>query len=255
MSSVKEEKKAPNPFRRFFPELAKPAKLAVEPGMNRWVWDLRLGDSELVDDAVIWGSTSGPRVPPGKYRARLTYGDTVQVQEFEVRKDPRLKTTPEEYQQQYALARKIWSDLSESHRALNRIRDARKQVDDLTRRLEAAGKGDGLAGEAKGVKEKLSSIEGALHQTSLEASQDVLNFPPMLDNHFAGLLGVVESADARPTNAALARYAELRAELDRLLGDLRSVMGKEMASFNEKVRSKGAAPVILAPESGATAAQ
>jgi len=245
MSSTKEEVRAPNPFRKFFPELVTPAKLAVEPGMNRWTWDLHLADAEMTEDAWLWGSPKGPRVPPGRYRARLTYGDVVETQEFEVRMDPRLSVRPQDLEARYDLARKAWSDLGESQRALKHLRDLRKQVDDLAKRLDEAGKGEGIAEAARAVKEKLQAIEEALHQTRNEASQDVLNFPPKLDNQILGLLDVVESADARPTDGSVKRYAELHAEIETRLEDLRGVMSTELEAFNAAVKGKGVEPVIV----------
>ena len=97
------------------------------------------------------------------------------------------------------------------------------------------------------MKEKLSAIEEAIHQTKVEASQDVLNFTPKLDNQLVGLLGVVESADARPTDGAVLRYGELRADLDRQLAALKGVFAGELAAFVEQHRANEAAGLAAQP--------
>ncbi len=51
------------------------AGLTLKPGHNRFMWDYR------------W-SSGGPLAAPGKYTARLTSGDVVETQSFEVTVDP-----------------------------------------------------------------------------------------------------------------------------------------------------------------------
>ena len=94
--------------------------------------------------------------------------------------------------------------------------------------------------------ERLDAIEVDLHQTKAEVGQDILNFPPKLDNQWLSLLGTVESADARPTNGTLELYDDLRAELDTQLAKLQAVFDDELARFNDAVRSRTSDAVIVA---------
>ncbi len=253
-SSKTPEKRAPNPFRRFLPPGAGgPQTLGTEVGMNSWVWDMRHADAELVDDAVLWGIARGPRVPPGSYRARLSLGDgsdtevseISQTVSFDIVPDPRLETTPADYRAQYELAQKIWRSLTESHRALDRLRDVRAQVEALTGRLEKAGRGEGLDEAAQAVTARLASIESRIYQTRSEATQDVLNFPPKLDNQLLDLMGTVESSDHPPTAGSVERYRDLRAELDAILAELQKCVDTEVAAFNRAVADKQVPAVIV----------
>ena len=247
LSSVKPEPRAPNPFRRLMGDRGEAAKLPAEEGMNQYVWDFRLPDARMEEDAVVWGSASGPKVPPGRYQARLSLGETSRTVSFQVLEDPRLKATQQDLEAQYDLARKIWLGISESHDALRRLRDVRKQVEDLVKRLDDGGKGEGLAEAADAVKKKLGDIEQSIHQVHAESSQDVLNFPPKLDNQLVGLLGVVEGADARPTDGALQRYGDLRGELDGDLASLEDVFANELKTFNDLASGRLTAPVFVPP--------
>ncbi|HEV8630978.1 MAG TPA: glycosyl hydrolase, partial [Thermoanaerobaculia bacterium] len=118
LSSQKEEYSAPNPFLRFFPELARPRKLAAHKGLNRFDWNLQLPDAFVVQDAVLWGSTDGPVVPPGKYQVKLTVGDWSSTQPLEVRPDPRKQVAPDAFAAQYRVAKTAWEQLSRTHRAI-----------------------------------------------------------------------------------------------------------------------------------------
>lgn len=245
LSSTREEPEAPSPWRQFFPEAARPRKLEAKEGLNRYVWDLRLHDAELVDDAVLWGFAQGPKVAPGTYQARLSIGDWTQTRSFRVLADPRLETSQEDFEAQYALARSIWESVTESHEALRRIRDLRRQVEDLQQRLAAVGLDEGLDEATGPVLQRLNEIESNIYQTRNEAVQDILNYPPKLDNQLLGLLSVVESADARPTEGAQERYRELAAELEGYLGEIESVVSGELAEFDRLVRQRHSGAVIV----------
>ncbi|MEE9562705.1 MAG: glycosyl hydrolase, partial [Thermoanaerobaculia bacterium] len=214
LSSEKEEPQAPNPWRQFFPELGGERKLKTEEGLNRYVWNLRLHDAELAKDAVLWGLAWGPKVPPGSYQARLSVGDSSQTTSFEVKADPRIDTSQSDFETQFALAKSIWQSVTDSHTALDKIRDIRTQVEDIERRLDTVGKGEGLGEAAKVVNDRLTEIEKQIYETRNEAGQDILNYPPKLDNQLVGLMSVVESGDARPTDGAVELYQELVAQLD-----------------------------------------
>ncbi|MDX1503110.1 MAG: glycosyl hydrolase [Thermoanaerobaculia bacterium] len=247
LSSEKAEPRAPSPWRRFFPDTAGAGKLPVEPGLNRWVWDLRLKDADIVDDAVLWGLARGPRVPPGTYGARLRLGETEQTVQLEVRPDPRLDTTAAELEAQYDLGREIWRDLSQSHEAVRRLRDVREQIEAVAGRLEKAGLGEDLKEAAEAAGQRLTAIEESIYQTRNEASQDVLNFPPRLDNQLLALLGVVDGAEDRPTAGAERRHADLHRELDQVLEELESALASEVAEFNRLAAERTPVPVIVPP--------
>ncbi len=248
LSSLVDEPRAPNPFERYLPpDAVTPKRIPAKKGLNRWVWDFRHHDAAIVEDAVIWGSLRGPRVPPGTYRARLTAGGVSSTRPFEITIDPRLNVTRQDLIDQYRLARAIWESLTESHRAVVQARDIRDQIAALVRRLEGAGRGDGLGEPAGAIRAKLTGLEEAIRQTKAESSQDILNYTPRLDNQLVALKGVVESADARPTDASYERFEELRAQLDRHLDDLRGVIRADLVAFNEQVRGRDVAPVIAVP--------
>jgi photosystem II stability/assembly factor-like uncharacterized protein len=245
-SSKTPEERAPNPFRRFMPPgFGGPKTLPTEAGMNKWSWDMRLKDAKLEKDAVLWGMGRGPVVPPGSYQARLSMGEWSQTVDFEIVKDPRLATTQADFEAQYELSKKAWEGLNESHAALARLRDVRTQVGDLAKRLEDAGKGEGVEDAAKLVKERLGEIEKKIYQTQSEATQDVLNFPPKLDNQFIALMGTIESSDNPPTAGSVERYEDLRAELDAILAELDTCMNDEVKAFSDLVATKEVPAVIV----------
>ena len=89
--------------------------------MNRFLWDMSYPRAEVVPDASYFGRNAGPRVVPGTYKVRMTVGEWTQTKSFEVKKDPRLPTTQEDFQKQFDLAIKIRDRLTELNNAIRKI--------------------------------------------------------------------------------------------------------------------------------------
>jgi len=113
--------------------------------------------------------------------------------------------------------------------------------------LDKAGYGDGIAELSETIGDQLTAIEEKIYQTRNESSQDILNYPPRLDNKILDVMSSVQSADARPTDGAIELFRDLRSELDGYLAELDGVVGEEIAQLNSLVREKSA-PAVLIPE-------
>ena len=129
-SSTEEKEAEPETF---FNE-GRDEKVSTDAGMNRFAWDLRYPDAEVTEGAIIWGTKQGPRAVPGSYKVRMKVGEWTDTRAFEVKKDPRLATTQEDFQEQFDLAMKIRALVVDTHEAVTRIREIRRQIEDLAER-------------------------------------------------------------------------------------------------------------------------
>ena len=187
---------------------------------------------------ILWaGSTRGPRATPGKYQARLTVNGKTLTADFEIRKDPRLKTTQEEFDKQLALLTQIRNKLTESHEGIIRIREVKRQLDDWTSKHKE------LEPQAKEILKKLSAVEEELYQTKLRSNQDPLNYPIKLNNKLAALGGIVGSADAAPTDQSYQLHEELTSKINAQLKLMKATLDGDVAEFNKTVREKNLAAV------------
>ncbi len=244
LSSTTPERRAPSPWRRFFPELAEPPLLDARAGANRYVWNLALADAGLVDDAVLWGFPGGPTVPPGTYRARLTVGEWSESTTFEVVQDPRVDVTHEAMVAQYELAKAVWLELTRSHEAIERIRLVRDQTDVLSKQVDD----EGVTEKADSIVEALTAVEEKLHQTKSESSQDILNFPPRIDNQLLYLQGVIESTLGAPVPSSQQRFNELRAELEGMIAELDAILAEQLPELERLVGETGVPRIIVGDE-------
>lgn len=237
-------------FAAFFGRGGGSSKLSAEAGINRFEWDTRYPDASKVKGAVMWGgSTRGPAAPPGEYQLRLTVGDDVMTQPFEILKDPRLETTQDDLDEQFALLLAIRNKVTEVHDAVNRIRDIRKQLDLAVERVKAAG-GDHerIAEAAKAIEEKLTAIEQELIQVKAKSSQDPLNYPIKLNNKIAALSGVVAWSDFKPTGGTYDVFKTLCGELSMHLSALTDLVDHDVADFNRLMERQTIPAIILRTE-------
>ena len=222
-----------------------PASVPMEVGLNRFVWDMRNSDATRFPGMILWaGDTRGPKMPPGTYQVKLKVDGKSLTQNFEIKADPRLSTTPADYSKQLDLGLKIRDKLTETHNAIIQIRDVRKQVEDLLKRVTNV-KVVNDAGTA--LNKNLTTIEEALYQTKNQSSQDPLNYPIRLNNKLAALGGVVGSADAAPTAQSYAVYDELVTQIDAELQKLAQIMRTDVPAFNQLVRDQNIPAVVVKP--------
>jgi hypothetical protein len=228
------------------------SRAPAEPGLNRFVWDLRYQEATRFPGMILWsGETRGPRASPGSYQVKLTVDGKTLVQNFEVKKDPRIATTPEEFAKQFDLLTKIRDKFNETTHAVVQIRDVRKQLDDVTNRVKDQPSGKAIGDAAQSVKAKLASVEEALYQTKNQSSQDPLNYPIRLNNKLAALAGVVAEADAAPTDQALIVFAELGAKVDDQLQKLAAIIRTDLPAFNKLVRDQDVPAVFVRAKTSA----
>ncbi|MDQ5845628.1 MAG: glycosyl hydrolase [Acidobacteriota bacterium] len=223
-------------------------RVTTDVGLNRFVWDMRYPESVRFPGMILWaGEMRGPRVTPGMYQVRLTVDGQTMSESFEVKPDPRLTVTPSDYAKQLEFGLKIRDKVTETHNAIIQIRDVRKQVDDLLKRVAGQPGFKVINDAATPLKKDLTSVEESLYQTKNQSSQDPLNYPIRLNNKLAALAGVVSSADAPPTDQSLAVYDELVARIDAQLARLAQIMRTDVPAFNQLVRDQNIPAVTVKP--------
>jgi photosystem II stability/assembly factor-like uncharacterized protein len=216
-----------------------PSAVPVEKGLNQFVWDMRYPDAVSFPGLILWaGSTRGPLAPPGKYEARLAVDGKTLDTAFEIRKDPRVPATQQEFEKQLTLLLQIRDKLSETHEAIIQIRDLRRQINDLADRYKDLPDGKTIGEAAKELVKKLTAVEEELYQTKLQSNQDPLNYPIKLNNKLAALAGIVASADAAPTDQSYQLHEELTSKINAQLRTLQGLVEKDLAGFNKLVRDK-----------------
>ena len=226
------------------------ATVTTNVGLNRFIWDARYADASRFPGMILWsGETRGPKIAPGKYQVKLTVEGTAQTQSFEVKADPRLTTTSADYAKQLELGLKIRDKLSETNNAILQIRDVRKQIEDLLKRVSGQPNFKVVNDAGTALNKSMVAIEEALYQTKNQSSQDPLNFPIRLNNKLAALGGVVGSAEAAPTAQSYVVYEEVVGQIDAELQKFSKIMKTDVPAFNQLVKDQNIPAVVVKPPS------
>ncbi|MEA3420651.1 MAG: glycosyl hydrolase, partial [Acidobacteriota bacterium] len=222
------------------------SSIPAEAGMNRFVWNMRYPDAERVPGAILWaGRITAPIAVPGKYQVRLTVGEEVKTQAWEWKKDPRLLTTQEDFQEQFDFMIKVRDKTTEVNRGVNKLRAVEKQVNDLLHKIKDFPGTEQIVKAGKELNKKLKEVEDVLIQSKSKSGQDPLNYPILLDDKIAGVASVVASADSRPTDQSYEVFKELSEKADEQILKLKKILESDIPAFNKLVREAGIPAIIL----------
>ncbi len=233
-------------IRTYTPKAGGSDKVNTEAGMNQFVWNMMYPDAEGFDGLIMWaGNLRGPKAVPGNYQARLVVDNDSMTVDFEIMKDPRIASTVADLQSRHAFVAASNATLTETHRAIKRIRDVRKQVNEITERAAAYDRAKDLEEAGASMLEKMKNIEETLYQTKNQSRQDPLNFPIRLNNKLAAVKGTVQQGEYRPTDQQVSVKEEITLKIEVELEKLREVLETELPAFNKMARDLELPAVFL----------
>jgi photosystem II stability/assembly factor-like uncharacterized protein len=182
--------------------------LKAEPGLNRFRWNMKyLGPWDEDEEKRF---TDGPLAGPGNFTARISAGDSVAEQNFELLVDPRVAaagTTLSDIQEQLALELKL----------VGMLTHARKLESALTEEQEELEKKRGSGSLSEHEAGRLAKIEAVLGELK---TADIVYPQPMLADQISYLYQMISNADQAPGQDAFDRYEELNMNFAKILGSL-----------------------------------
>lgn len=170
-------------------------ELTTNEATNRFRWDMRHSGAWHEEGERRF--KDGPLAKPGRYRARLTVGDTTVEQPFVVVTDPRvtaLGVTDAMISRQVEFELQTVDLLSEARRLARRLQDEQEALDEREDGGETLSAADQARRETIGAAlEQLETAEGIYMQ-------------PMLIAQISYLYNMVKNADQQPGGEALDRF-------------------------------------------------
>lgn len=227
-----------------------PQRLSAEAGMHRFVWDLRFPPAKGV--RASFRRPSGALTLPGKYTVQLTAHGKNTTQTLTVKMDPRVKTTPEELTRQFALASKLSAREGEVSLALQQVAELRRQIE--ARRKEASDKADVLKALEE-LNRKLEAMvppegEGGFGLFGLALPGKEAEPLPKVASALTGLMTIVESADAAPTEDAETASAKWDKAAEETLAVWADFQNKALANTNTLLEKANLKPVATTETAG-----
>jgi photosystem II stability/assembly factor-like uncharacterized protein len=216
--------------------------LSAEPGMHRFVWDLRYPPPGVLNTQYPISATPnntpreprGPWVVPGTYTVRLTVNGQTHSQPLTVRMDPRVKASAATLARQFTLSKGVYDDINRTRGVLDELRalraglrdiraratgDAVTAIDSLDRAaaaLEGGGGGFGGGGDGGGAPTLTGTI-GNLGQ----------------------LYDALQDADVQPTTQLVAAVQAAQREVPATLARWDTVRARAIARFGSQLRPLG----------------
>jgi photosystem II stability/assembly factor-like uncharacterized protein len=211
--------------------------LPAEPGLNRFVWDLRYpGSSKVAAESGDNASVEGPRAVSGTYHVRLTIGDWTASQPLRLLPDPGGGASRADLQAQFELACRVRDTLSSVNQTIDAIRSTRSQLEYWSQRPQSP---DEVVEQANGLIQELGSIEETLVQVKAVDRRDGLNYPCQLNARLQFLYGVVTRGNNPPTTQAEELAAELGAEAQTARKRYQDLIDERVRGFNERLAASG----------------
>ncbi len=228
-------------------------KPPLTPGHHRVNWDLRYPGATEFPGMIMWAASSrGPLAPTGSYQVRVTADGVSQTKPFRIEREKTLlrDVTDADLQAQFDLAIQVRNKASQANDAVLLIRGIKAQVDERIKKLDTGKPGrkpSPTLVAARALNEKLSAVEGEIYQVKNRSSQDPLNYPIKLNNKIAALQGVIESADARPTDPSREVFKMLSDKLDVQLGKMDAIIKNDLPKLVALLQKQKLDTVTVTP--------
>jgi hypothetical protein len=204
---------------------------------------------------LSWGTSggfSGVRVAPGTYTVKLSVGGQQVTQELEILKDPRSEGTLAGIREMVAMQLEVRDDITTIAGMINEIEWMKKQLNDLMESLRGRDGAAPVRSEAEALYAKLQAVEDKILQPiAVEGDSKSFRFPNMLYSKMSVLGGdLAQSVDFAPNQQQREVHEVLKGRMIQYQGELRALVGDDVAEFNRMLAQQNLAGVIGAPGSG-----
>lgn len=186
-----------------------PQILSAQPGMHRFIWDLHGPPPQALEyefpiSAILRDTPKGPLgawALPGEYTVKLTVEGQSHIQPLRLVMDPRIKTPVEDLRKQFEMQMAAAEGMKESYEALEQVQSVRAQLGELGTKVKNNPR---LAESLASLDKQCAGLEGATQSNfyGVPSGRRQPENLSTLNQHYAAMLAVADSADAAPTSQA-----------------------------------------------------
>jgi len=183
--------------------------------------------------------------PPGAYTVKMTVDGKDYTQKLTVLKDPHSNGSEGDIQVQTKLIDSLSNEMNGMVDATNQIELIRAQLSVLGAEIGGDPNAASIRNAAEQLNTRLIEIEG--HIVQLKATgrgQDQFRWTPGLTSKIGYLANEVEDADDHPTTQQVAVHDELKEQAATYRHQLRNLLGKEVADFNNLLRQRNVPNIV-----------
>ena len=219
-------------------------KLPLQQGLNRFVWDFRTqGLIKLEGIYVQDADYRGHRVAPGKYVARMTYGEDISEASITILDPPDLEIPPIIWDEQQRLMDNIEEKINEMHEAIKVTMQISEKINSINGEMEGKEDMEDLQKEGEQLSKKVKEWQGKVIELRQKGFQDALNWPAGLNSEFFLIRNNLDTYDPHVPAGYKTRYSDLEGQWLLHQQAFEELMDEEVKSFNELYKSKGLDPL------------
>jgi hypothetical protein len=213
--------------------------LSAEPGMHRFVWDLRYPPPGVLNVQYPISATPnntpreprGPWVVPGTYTVRLTVNGQTYAQPLTVRMDPRVKASAATLARQFTLSKGVYDDINRARGVLDELRALRSSL----RELRARATGDAVAA-IDSLDRDAATLEGG--GGGFGGGGGAATLTGVIGS-LGQLYDALQDADVQPTTQLVAAVRAAQREVPATLARWEPLRARAAARFGSQFRPPG----------------
>ena len=225
-----------------------PQKLASEPGMHRFLWDLHYAPVPGVQpqypiSAVFRNTPPEPTSPwamPGKYTVVLTVSGKSYQQQLNLLMDPRVKTSNADLAEQFKLSKQLYDEWLALNSVSESVRFIRSQIAELRPRVPA---GD-LKTHIDALGEKLQALAGAggggPGGPAGAATRMTIG---ATTGRLRALFNLMEDVDLAPTPQVAGAVPDIVKDSHSLQNSWQAIKSQDIPTLNQELSAAGL-PVV-----------
>jgi photosystem II stability/assembly factor-like uncharacterized protein len=224
-----------------------PLSLSAQPGMHRFVWDLRYpGVPGGNPQSRRFGGGAGPWAPPGQYQVKLTANGQSHTQPLTLRMDPRVKTPQADLVKQFEMAQQIGAAQAQVGAALLSADHLHAQ---LQRLASQVGDRKPLADQIATLDRKTLAVAGdAPAPSPSEGAEPAAPAAETLRSITSALGDVgraVQSADVAPTADAVTAFRRDQQVVQKVIAQWNGIKSQDVPKLNASLKQANLQPVSL----------
>jgi photosystem II stability/assembly factor-like uncharacterized protein len=220
--------------------------LSGEAGMHRFVWDLHYAPpqaleqefpiSAIVHDTPLY--PLGARALPGSYSVKLTVDGKSYTQPLTLEMDPRIHTPLEQLRKQYDMETRTVEGMNNSYESLEQVKSVREQIKGLSKEVRGKEK---FTKNLEALDSQCEELEGAKQHSfySVPSSGKPAENFSTLNQHFAQILAIADSADSAPTTQVTAAFQDLQRSESDLRQRWSAIRERNIADLNNALKKAG----------------
>jgi photosystem II stability/assembly factor-like uncharacterized protein len=185
---------------------------AVEPGMNKFIWDLRYAPAaEIIGQHIVptddfRDDLLGPTTLPGNYTAVLNYGGSLSKASFKIQLDPRFDPPVDALPSRLSLAMELSNKLNEMDTTVNAAQSK-------------------MASSSAAKRDAIDKAVTSVYEPRYRSSEADVMFPTKLRDHLAMLMNSLDLAYSAPTAAERDAAKQLEAQADAGIARIKAAAG------------------------------